>query len=306
MFDPDAVLIRLGYSFLPDAAQRRALFARDVGAKASHVDGELARLLARIPSTIPHDAVFARCRVTRYWVATEDGYRRNDIVPLLEADGTTIARVPAAFLMDAALEGTGRLIDGRIINVVKGRVDVRGRSMEWSSIVVRYAEYARRRREAGATPHPSQVFGVEIDGGSVVAVQKFRVFEANERGVGFGINRGRPYRPFNTIATDIGAYSSSDPRFKGKGGLIPLETNVLILEAVGRTVPTGAGAQTTDDGWRFVHDTGGAIFGAHIDEFVGTLAVARTMPGYGAVAHIWFDGIEERMRSGYSYGLEAQ
>ncbi len=52
------------------------------------------------------------------------------------------------------------------------------------------------------------------------------------------------------------------------------------------------------------NDTGGAIFGAHFDLFVGTRALRKQvkLPEFGQV---WFAGIEQRIPPGYTYGLEA-
>ena len=64
-----------------------------------------------------------RFRVTYYWVAEED--ERYDALersePLLDRQGRVLARVSRAFRQAIELEGTGRLRDGRVLNVA-GRV----------------------------------------------------------------------------------------------------------------------------------------------------------------------------------------
>jgi len=108
--------------------------------------------------------------------------------------------------------------------------------------------------------------------------------------------------PFRTLAADIGhiKYQAVEPRWKGKGGLVPPGTHVYIKEYDGLRLPDG----TTHDGWFVVNDTGGAIFGAHFDVFVGTQALRRQvkLPEFGQV---WFAGIEQRIPLGYKYGLKS-
>lgn len=60
---------------------------------------------------------------TFYWVAmeTNDGQARNK--ELKDMDGNVLARVSAKFWSAIRLEGTGKLLDGRVINY-KGRVDL--------------------------------------------------------------------------------------------------------------------------------------------------------------------------------------
>ena len=61
---------------------------------------------------------------------------------------------------------------------------------------------------------------------------------------------------------------------------------------------------TTHDGWFIVNDTGGGIFGAHFDVFVGTRALRKQvkLPEF---SQVWFAGIEQRIPPGYTYGLKA-
>ena len=63
-------------------------------------------------------------RVTYYWVAQQDA-RYDGLAPsepLLDRDGGVLARVSRAFRKAIELEGTGRLRDGRVLNVA-GRLD---------------------------------------------------------------------------------------------------------------------------------------------------------------------------------------
>lgn len=59
---------------------------------------------------------------------------------------------------------------------------------------------------------------------------------------------------------------------------------------------------TAHDGWWMANDTGGGIFGAHFDLFVGTTTMAKLNPVPNR-AHVWFDGCENKLGDNYSYGL---
>ncbi len=59
---------------------------------------------------------------TFYWVALEeaDGQPKNN--PLKDMDGRVVAQVGAKFLAGLKMEGTGRFLDGRVLNF-HGRID---------------------------------------------------------------------------------------------------------------------------------------------------------------------------------------
>jgi hypothetical protein len=117
------------------------------------------------------------------------------------------------------------------------------------------------------------------------------------------LQRGIALVPLRTLAADIGhiKYKKVDPKWKGNGGLVPPGTHVYIKEYDGLRLPDG----TIHDGWLVVNDTGGGIFGAHFDLFVGTLALLKgrevKLPEFGQV---WYEGIEQRIPPGYTYGLK--
>lgn len=71
---------------------------------------------------------------TFYWVAmeTEDGQPRNK--ELKDMDGNVLARVSAKFWSAIRLEGTGKMLDGRVINY-KGRVEMPDGSKEIRYVV---------------------------------------------------------------------------------------------------------------------------------------------------------------------------
>ncbi|MBI3270742.1 MAG: hypothetical protein HYZ53_17195 [Planctomycetes bacterium] len=56
-------------------------------------------------------------RPTFYWTTHEEDFTGPADTPLLLADGTTLGRFPAAFVKALGLEGSGRLRDGRVLNV---------------------------------------------------------------------------------------------------------------------------------------------------------------------------------------------
>jgi 3D (Asp-Asp-Asp) domain-containing protein len=61
--------------------------------------------------------------LTYYWVAApREGDDASPLVPLLDLEGQELARVHQAFAERIALEGTGRLADGRLVNVASDEV----------------------------------------------------------------------------------------------------------------------------------------------------------------------------------------
>jgi 3D domain len=162
-----------------------------------------------------------------------------------------------------------------------------------------YAKSDKKRREEGKKPTPTAYSGIVVENDRVVRAFAFHEVPASRRGIGYGLLRGIPLVPFRTLAADIGHIKYQvEPKWKGKGGLVPPGTHVYIKEYDGLRLPDG----TTHDGWFIVNDTGGAISGAHFDVFVGTRALRKQvkLPEFGRV---WFDGIEQRIPTGYTYGL---
>ncbi len=56
-------------------------------------------------------------KLTYYWITSQDDYSGADDTILCSASAQTIATVPLAFANSLRLEGTGRLTDGRLLNV---------------------------------------------------------------------------------------------------------------------------------------------------------------------------------------------
>lgn len=257
--------------------------------------------------TPPSDpSAYRKFRLTTYHVVQQADEPTGTVrIPILDDRGQVIAEGSPEFFAKLSLEGTGRLLDDRLVNVSGRRVtvshDVYAPVLEHHRKA--YAKGDRKRVERGLKPVSTLYSGVETANGRVVRALAFHVVDTSKRGVGYGKARGVPYVPFRTLAADIGTpkYKRVEPAWKGKGGLVPAGTHVYIKEYDGLALPDG----TTHDGWFVVNDTGGAIFGAHFDVFTGTEALREQLgsklPRFGRV---WFSGIERRIPGGYTYGLE--
>ncbi len=229
----------------------------------------------------------SRFRLTQYVIAEEPAGGRHT-VPVLGVDGAVLARVDPAFFCDLSLQGTGKLRDGRLLNVTGRYVDVRTRR-EYAAVLA-----AAKRLLPGKITYA----GIRRSGDTVMEALAFAVVPPERMGKGWTVQRGIPLEPFRTLAADLGAYATSDPRYRGRGGLVPAGTRVFILELEGRRLPDG----TTHDGWCTVNDTGGAIFGAHLDVFAGTRPLMRKLP-LPRIGHIWFATSEGRCSRDYAYGV---
>lgn len=257
--------------------------------------------------TPPSDpSAYRKFRLTTYHVVRQADEPTGTVrIPILDDRGQVIAEGSPEFFAKLSLEGTGRLLDDRLVNVSGRKVsvshDVYAPVLEYHRQA--YANGDRKRAERGLKPVSTLYSGVETAHGRVVRALAFHIVDTSKRGVGYGKARGVPYVPFRTLAADIGtpSYKRVEPAWKGKGGLVPAGTHVYIKEYDGLTLPDG----TTHDGWFIVNDTGGAIFGSHFDVFTGTEALRKQLgsklPRFGRV---WFSGIERRIPGGYTYGLE--
>jgi 3D (Asp-Asp-Asp) domain-containing protein len=159
------------------------------------------------------------------------------------------------------------------------------------------------------------VSGITVVDSKVMTVRAYAVVPKSQAGQGYGILRGIPLEPYRTVAADIGAFENSEKRYRGvpsgkagryivvngKTGLVPAGTQIYIRQLDGVTLPNGK----RHDGWLIVNDTGGGIFGAHFDVFVGEKQNGEPfMKMIGdKLVDVWFDGIEQRIPLGYRYGL---
>ncbi len=301
--EAQSALSRLGYTPGPAdgvfGARTRAalvLLQRDAGLIASgELDTRTRSLLDRLSGRVQKAAGLpaglghlSRFRLTHYVIAEQAASDRPANVPVLGRAGEELARVSARFFCDLALQGSGRLRDGRLLNVTGGYVSVQGHPA--------YAEVLVRARQV--LPSKLAYAGIRLRGEQVTEALSFSVIPRDRAGKGWTIQRGIPCEPFRTLAADLGAYRTSDPRFRDKGGLVPSGTRVFVAELAGVRLPD----RSTHDGWCVVNDTGGAIFGAHFDVFAGTRTLAKQVP-LPAVGHVWFEESEERCPRDYTYGL---
>lgn len=187
--------------------------------------------------------------------------------------------------------------DGRLLNVAGTTVPVA------HDVYAGVFDIAKRN---SWIPNKPGYAGLVLDSSStrVVKVSAFALVPPAKVGLGYGTQKGVPLQPFRTLAADIGypKYTHVEPKFKGKGGVCPPGTEVFILNMVGVSCPDGKGKTFIHDGWFVVNDTGGGIFGAHFDVFVGSAALF-TPVRHPHIGHIWFAGIEDKLSPTYSYGI---
>lgn len=127
---------------------------------------------------------------------------------------------------------------------------------------------------------------------NVTGVQdRYQVLNHGLRGIGV---KRRPLRPFLSVSTDQGGSSWKDSRTR-RGPLVPVGTRLYILELDGYFLPDG----TVHDGYVTADDVGDAVYGAHLELFVGRPEDQIHLP---EVVNVSFPGIEEIPES-YTYGL---
>ena len=296
---------------LADPTFRDALkrFQQDVGltadgwygAKSDAVVGAYVGQLDQAPAALKQ---CRRWRLTVYYLAEEALYPGAKDTPIPDVNGNALAKVSAGAYAAAALEGTIKMNDGRLLNVAGRVVPVSGAKAAAYDGVFAIA------KKNGWVPDKVGYTGLRLDAaGAVAAVCAFAEVPAGKIGLGYGTGRGGvPYTPFRTVAADVGAYGPrtklpSEPRFYGKGGVSPPGTRAFIADWVGVRLPDG----TTHDGFFTVNDTGGAIFGAHFDVFGGTKSLyekeLKNLRRWPSRGHVWFEGIEEKLPVTYSYGI---
>lgn len=240
-----------------------------------------------------------RWQLTKYWIG--NATRRPGRVPLVTPKGKVIARVSPGAFVEASLEGTTRIGGGDLVNVASGpkyrRCD-RETFVGVYKIAKRSGWISQRRADGSRTDNLAGYAGIRVDSEHRYATHA-HTFKRVPAGPGGWPKWNRIEAiPFRTLAADLGRLRRHDPKWKGKGGLVPVATRVFILEFVGKKLPDG----TIHDGWFTVNDTGGAIFGAHFDIFTGSRqwAKLKIVPSLG---HIWFSGVEDRIPMDYRYGL---
>jgi hypothetical protein len=254
------------------------------------------------PPTDPK--AYRKFRLTTYHIVDQSELPTGTVrVPIYSDKGQKIAEGSPQFFAQLSLEGTARLMDGRLINVTGKSIPVSHE--EYAEVLAyhrkAYAKRDKKLHEEGKKITPTTYSGIVVENNRIVRALAFHEVPASQRGVGYGILRGIPLVPFRTLAADIGhvKHKKAEREWKGKGGLVPPGTHVYIKEYNGLQLPD----RTRHDGWFIVNDTGGGIFGAHFDVFVGTPRLRKQvkLPEFG---HVWFAGIEKRIPPDYTYGLE--
>lgn len=291
------VLHRLSYASRDSFLPALKLFQSDQGLKS---DGKLNPATMAKVRLYEEKLKFAptsmkrmrRFRATHYYVAAEVDYS-GPMLPVYDINKKTVCVVPASFFCNSALEGTGKLKDGRLMNV-GGKTYVDVSSATYAGAAAVYAKHIAYMKSKGRDPRPSRYFGIDLVDGQVVRAQPFNI--VTKLGKGFGIGKKSiPHETNRTCATDQGLYGTSEPRFKGKGGLWPAGTRGWVIDVAG---------EHDHDGWITAADVGGGIFGAHFDFFVGMKEHLHDYPvRSNAVTYVWFDGIEDRIAPDYDYGL---
>lgn len=239
-------------------------------------------------------------RMTVYYVAAEEDYGSDNLVPVYDKNKKKLCSVNASFFCNAALEGTGKLRDGRLLNVAgKPYNSVNPKDYEAAATV--YRRHCDYMASKGRTPRPSRYFGVDVVDGKVTAAQAFNFVSSDRIGKGYGTGRkGISHDPWRTIATDVGAYPSSYPKYRNVGGLWPSGTPGCVLDLVGEVMHDG----TVHDGMVMAADTGGGIFGRHLDMFTGTKGKSTEIDiPNNAVGYVWFQDVEKRIPISDEYGL---
>jgi 3D (Asp-Asp-Asp) domain-containing protein len=232
-----------------------------------------------------------RWKLTSYYIAEQGQKDTAQQVPVLDPKGVVLTHLEPLEFAAAALEGTIKLRDGRMLNVASNPDYLPCDPHVFQPCL----DYALRNNWI---PNKAGYAGIKTDGVKATHARCFQWSPASKNG--YPSIAGVECDPWRTLAADVGILKIArhDPTYKGHGGVVPRGTKVFILEYAGRKLPDG----TTHDGWFTVNDTGGGIFGAHFDVFVGTPSLYRKVPT-PALAHIWFDGCEKKLGMNYSYGL---
>jgi hypothetical protein len=227
-------------------------------------------------------------RLTEYYLASQEDHPSGEMsVPILDKLGKEIGKANAAFFSSLALEGSGITEDGRLVNVAG--TWVKCDPERYQAVWDYHKKYLSKR-----SPSYS---GLQVVDDKVMKVLAFYEVPHDKFGKGFGMCHDIPLDPYRTLAADIGKGKKSDPKFISGGGVVPLGSEVYIHELNGLTLPDGS----KHDGWCTVNDTGGGIFGAHFDVFIGHHDNESKFR-VPSVGHIWFEGIE-KLSNPYTYGL---
>lgn len=276
------------------------------GAYGPKTDAKLAPQWALVEklrgcNRLPADSSARRWHLTYYYIGDQRRFSGMRTIPMRTKTGKLVANVEPRCFVEASLEGTTVLRDGRMMNVAGVSLPEKPAVLQPVYNIAKAAKWL---------PDLAGYAGIGLSKDGSQAVRSFTFMQIAPGDQGWPLWQKIQAQPYKTLAADLGTHRRHDPKWKGKGGLVPVGTKPIIFEFIGDEVPDGPFDQAPPelaehDGGCLVNDTGGGIFGAHFDVFVGTWD--RGPPGGGPAvpdrAHIWFDGIEKRIPMNYTYGL---
>lgn len=176
-----------------------------------------------------------QCRITRYYLIDQSSYPDVPTIPMIDTKGNVLATVDANMFAAAALEGSVKLKDGRVLNVSGGWVPAPPACV---NVLKHIAD----------TTYSGHYNYVGLSGGLTQIVS----WVVSPTHWGIGAHHSAPLYPFFTCAVDPHVF--------------PLGSTLYVPGLVGVQLPTGQ----THNGYLWAIDVGGAIKGAHIDFFTGT------------------------------------
>ncbi len=216
---------------------------------------------ANEPSIVGH---LSRFLITSYMSASESDSGSNYIIPAVDDNGNKLATLDPHFFANLALEGTGKLNDGRVLNVT-------GKYVAAPQVV----------RDV-LVPVCKQMFGQHyMYGGINSDGSKYLSYKVLPPQFPWGVGvHNEALKLWRSLAVDL--------------KLVPFGTKVYILELDGMMMPDG----WIHDGWCQADDTGSAIKLNHFDFFVGKKSFMKQIHRFD-VLHIWFQGSEQIFPRGY-------
>lgn len=181
-------------------------------------------------------------RITKYFTTFEGDYQGNNSVPIFDTQGNVLEMVSPRCFADSALEGTLKLLDGRLLNVDGHYIAC---PQKVSADLIDIANRFFRGRY--------NYVGLNGDG------SKYLTFKVSGAAWGMGIH-GAELWPFTCGATDL--------------QVIPFGSAIHIKEIENIVLPDGT---TNQQGLIKALDVGGGIRGKHIDLYCGTKTWANQL-----------------------------
>ena len=176
-------------------------------------------------------------RITKYFTTFEGDYQGNNSVPIFDAQGNVLEMVTPRCFADSALEGTVKLLDGRLLNVDGHYIAC---PQKVSADLIDIANRYFRGRY--------NYVGLNQDG------SKYLTFKLSGAAWGIGV-KGAELWPFACCAANL--------------NIFPFGSALHVQELENIELPNG---ETNQQGLIRVSDTGGAFHTneLHIDLYTGT------------------------------------